>query len=131
METQFQHLTITQRNELLKLLQRFKESFNGTLVTWKTYTVDLDFKYNVKPICSQPYPVPTVHEEMFKKEVEILVLLGVLEVENYSELVAPSFAQPKTKSNRVNFLSDFSNLNKQLKQKPYPMPKINEILFKL
>ena len=31
----------------------------------------------------------------------------------------------------VRFLSGFRNLNKQLKRKPYPMPKINEILLKL
>ena len=60
---------------------------------------------------------------MFKKEVERLVLLGVLEVANYSEWGSPYFAQPKLKSNRVRFLSDFRNLNKQLKRKPYPMPK--------
>ena len=51
---------------------------------------------------------------MLKKGVERLVLLGVLEVANYSEWVAPSFAQPKPKSNQVRFLSDFINLNKQL-----------------
>ena len=67
METQCQHLTMTQRNKLLKLLQRFEELFYGKLVTWKTYTVDLDLKEDAKPICSLPYPVPKVHEEMFKK----------------------------------------------------------------
>ena len=68
---------------------------------------------------------------MLKKGVERLVLLGVLEVANYSEWVAPSFAQPKPKSNQVGLLSDFINLNKQLKRKPYPMPKTNEMLLKL
>ena len=46
-------------------------------------------------------------------------------------MIAPSFAQPKPKPNWVSFLSDFSNLNKQLKQKPYPIPKINEMLLTL
>ena len=44
METQCQHLTMTQRNELLKLLQRFKELFDGTLGTWKIYPVDFELK---------------------------------------------------------------------------------------
>ena len=35
MENQCQHLTVTQRNELLKLLQKFEEFFDGTLDTWK------------------------------------------------------------------------------------------------
>ena len=33
--------------------------------------------------------------------------------------------------NWVCFLSGFRNINKQLKHKPYPMPKINEMLLKL
>ena len=66
-----------------------------------------------------------------KKEVEHLFLLGVFERSNDSEWGDPYFAQPKPKINRIFFLSNFRNLNKQLKRKPYPMPKINEILLKL
>ena len=40
MENQCQHLTMTQRNELLKLLQKFEELFNGTLGIWKTDPLD-------------------------------------------------------------------------------------------
>ena len=65
------------------------------------------------------YPVLKLHEEMVKKEAERLVLLGVLEVANYSEWGFPPFAQPKPKSYRLRFLSDFRNLNKELKRKPY------------
>ena len=52
MKTQCQHLTITQRNELLKLLQKFEELFNVTLGTWKTDPVDFKLKWDDKPICS-------------------------------------------------------------------------------
>ena len=68
---------------------------------------------------------------MFKNKVEILVLMGALEVSNDSEWGDPKFSQPKTKSKQVRFLSGFRNLNKQLKNKPYPMPIINEMLLKL
>ena len=60
-----QHLTVTQRDELLKLLQRFEEFFDETLGTCKTDPV-FEFKDDAKPICSQPYPETNVHEEMFK-----------------------------------------------------------------
>ena len=85
METKCQHLTMKKRNELIKLLQKFYELFDGTLGTWKTYPVDFKLKYDYKPICLQPYPLTKVHEEIFKKEVERLVLLEVLEVANDSE----------------------------------------------
>ena len=63
---------------------------------------------------------------MFKKEVKRLISSVVLEEDNDSEWGAPYFAQPKAKTNRVRFSSEFLNLNRQLKPKPYPMPKICE-----
>ena len=75
MENQCQHLTMTQRNELLKLLQKFEELSDGTLYTWKIDPVDFELKYDSTLICSRPYPVPKVHKEIFKKEFERLVLL--------------------------------------------------------
>ena len=80
---------------------------------------------------SRPYPVPRVHEEMFRKEAERLVRLGVIKEVNESKWGAPSFAQPKAKTNRVRFLSDSWKLKRQLKCKPYPMPKKQEILLNL
>ena len=44
METQCQHLTMTQHNKLLKLIQKLKDLFDGTIVTWKTYTLDFELK---------------------------------------------------------------------------------------
>ena len=130
METQFQHLIEKQHNELLKLSQIFEKIY-GTLGTRKIDPVDFKLKQDEKPILSRTYPVPKVHEEIFKKEVERLVLIGFLEVANNSEWGTPSFSQHKPKSNQLRFLSDYSNLNKQLKQKPYLIPKLNEILLRL
>ena len=79
-ETQCQHLKITQNNEFLILLQILEEFFDGTLGTWEKDPVDPRLKEYAKLICSQPYPVLKVKEEIFKKEVECLVLLLVLEV---------------------------------------------------
>ena len=41
----------------------------------------------------------------------------------------PNFCKTQT-FKKVHFISNFRNLNKQLKLKPYPMPNINEILLK-
>ena len=50
MKNQCQHLTMTQRNELLKLLQIFEELLDRTIGTCKTYPVDFELKEDVKPI---------------------------------------------------------------------------------
>ena len=44
METQCQHLTMTQCIDLLKLLQKVEELFDGTLGTWKTDIVDFELR---------------------------------------------------------------------------------------
>ena len=44
MKNQWQHLTETQRNELLKLLQRSEELFYGTFGTWKTDPLEFKLK---------------------------------------------------------------------------------------
>ena len=49
METQCQHLKITQHNELLKLVHKFEELVDRTLVTWKTDPVESE----LKKMCSQ------------------------------------------------------------------------------
>ena len=61
METQCQHLTETQCNKLLKLLQKNEDLFDGTLGTWKTDPVESELKEDLKLICLRPYPVPKVH----------------------------------------------------------------------
>ena len=78
MKNKCKYLTETQHNELVQWLQKFEFFFNGTLVTWKKYPVDLELKEDTKPICSRPYPVWKLHAAIFQKEIERIVLLGVL-----------------------------------------------------
>ena len=56
--------------------------FYGTLVTLNTAPVDLELKDDTNPVLPRPYPVSRVNEAMFRKEVKILVKLGVLEEAN-------------------------------------------------
>ena len=123
MTEQCQNLNTEGRKRLLILLRKFEDIFNSTLRTWNTNPVDLELKNDAKPVCSRLYPVPRVHEEMFRKDVKIIASLGVLEEANESEWGAPSFDQPKAKTNCVRFLSDLRNLNRQLKRKSYTMHK--------
>ena len=79
------HLTATERHILMHLLNKFKDMFDGTLVMWNKNPVDLEFKDNAKPVCSRTYPLPKAHKIMFKKEVERIITLGVLEESNDPE----------------------------------------------
>ena len=83
------------------------------------------------PTCPLPYPVPKVQKEMFKQEVENQSYQESLNQQTIQNGQPHPLKKPIPKSNQVHFLSEFRNLNKQLNQKQYPMPKINEILLKL
>ena len=69
MTKQCQHLTATERHRLLNLLNKFEDIFDDMLDTWKSTPVYLELKDNVNHVCSRLYPVPKIHENMFKKEV--------------------------------------------------------------
>ena len=47
------------------------------------------------PIHKQPYPVPKVHKEVFKNELDHLMRLGVLSPQGASEWGLPVFITPK------------------------------------
>ena len=125
-----QHLDATKRQELLALLKKHEQLFDGTLGTWRTAPVELKIRKDAKPYHARAFPVPRIYDASFKREIERLCKLGVLRKVNHSEWGAPSFIIPK-KNGTVRFLSDFRELNKALKRFPYPMPKIQDMLMKL
>ena len=63
-------------------------------------------------------------------EVDRLCRAGVLRKVNRSEWAAPTFIIPK-KDGTVRFISDFRELNKRIRRKPYPIPKIQDLMLKL
>jgi hypothetical protein len=126
----YSHLNKEQKNSLLKLLIKFESLFDGTLGMWKDTDYKIKLKENVKPYHARPYGIPKAYEATFKLEVERLCQLGVLKKINRSEWAAPTFLIPK-KDNTVRFISDFRELNARIKRKPFPIPKIQDLLLKL
>ena len=83
-----------------------------------------------RPFSQRYYPVPHLYKETFKKELDRLEKLGVVEKVQQSEWGSPTFIIPK-KDGRVRFLTDFRRLNLMLKRKPYPLPRISDTLQQL
>ena len=124
------YLTKVEQKGLLKLLQKYETMFDGTLGTYKGSVYKIELKDDIKPYHAKPFPIPKVHEATLKKEVERLIKIGVLKRINQSEWAAPTFIIPK-KNGTVRFISDFRELNKRIKRKPFPIPKIQDLLLKL
>jgi RNase H-like domain found in reverse transcriptase/Reverse transcriptase (RNA-dependent DNA polymerase)/Integrase zinc binding domain len=119
-----------QREQLYQFLQLYEGLFDGTLGKWKGKEYHIELKEGAKPFHARPYSVPRAYELTFRREVERLVNIGVLKKVNRSEWAAPTFLIPK-KDHTVRFISDFRELNKRIKRKPFPIPKIQDMLLKL
>ena len=121
------HINSQQQKMLYQLLKKYEEIFDGKLSDWDTEPVEFEFQEGAKPHNQRHFPVPHIHKETFKKELMHLVDLGVLEVVKESEWGSPTFIIPK-KDGKVRFVSDFRVLNKKIKRKPYPLPRIADLL---
>jgi hypothetical protein len=124
------HLSTPHCNSLLALLLKFEELFDGMLGDWKLPPVSFESKEGAKPYHSRPYPIPKIHKATLMKEINRLVLIGVLKWQPLSKWASPSFIIPK-KDYTVRTISDFRELNKQIVRKPYPIPKTSTTLQEL
>ena len=128
--SQCKHLNDNEQEKLLSLLNKFKSLFDGQLGHWKAEDYDIELKPDAEPYHARPFPIPKIHEGTLKMEVERLCEVGVLKKVNRSEWAAPTFIIPK-KDGTVRFISDFRELNKRIKRKPFPIPKIQDLMLKL
>jgi len=125
-----QHLTTSERNALLKLLLTYEDLFDGTLGDFKIPPVKLEVKPGAEPCHAWPFPVPMIHEETLKTELKRLCEIGVLRKCSNSPWGSLTFVIPK-KNGTVRFVTDFRKVNNRLIRKPFPIPKISDVLYKL
>ena len=125
------HLDKEQRDLLHALLSKFADLFAGELGTWPDEEISVELTKDAVPYhCGKPIRIPHIHLETLKKEVQRLVDIGVLEVVDGSKAgpwCAPSFIIPK-KDNTARFITDYRELNKRIRRKPWPMPHITDLL---
>ena len=124
------HLSPEEQEKLKALLHKYEPLFDGTLGAWTHDDYHLELKPDVKPYHARAFPVPRVHYETLKKEVQRLCDVGVLKRVNRSEWAAPTFIIPK-KDGKARFVSDFRELNKRIKRVPYPVPNIQDMMLNL
>ena len=58
---------------LLKLSLEYETLFDGTLGKFKTSPVSLEVKPGEHPTHSKAFPIPKIHEETLRKEIQLLV----------------------------------------------------------
>ena len=123
-------LTDDEKVSLLRVLEAHPTLFGGGLGEIKCKPVHLEIKKDAKPYHSRAFPVPQAYERGTKKEIDRFCEIGVMERSHDSEWAAPTFIQKK-KTGDIRVLTDFRRLNAVLKRKPFPLPKISDLLLKL
>ena len=123
-------LSEDERERLFQLLDKYSTLFDGTLGKWTGTEVELELVEGATPYHARAFPMPKVHMETLKVEVNRLCELGVLKKVNRSQWAAPTFLIPK-KDGTVRFISDFRELNKRIKRRPFPIPHIQDLLMNL
>jgi transposase InsO family protein len=124
------HLSDAEQGTLHTFLSQYEDLFDGTLGKWNMGAYDIELLPDAKPYHARAYPIPQIHTATLKLEVDRLCKAGVLKKVNQSEWAAPTFIIPK-KDGSVRFISDFRELNKRIKRKPFPIPRIQDMLLKL
>ena len=61
------HLDLQEINELYTLLKYYESLFDGNLGTWNGKLYDITLKPDAELYNGKPFPVPHIHELMFKQ----------------------------------------------------------------
>ena len=106
------HLTDSQKADLEKLLSKYSKLFDGSLGKYPHKEFHIEVEEKAQPVHSRSYPVPRVHHDVFKKELNHLCELRVLEkvLGSSSKWASPSLITPK-KDGRVRFITNLRQLN--------------------
>jgi len=126
--TDCSHLINEEQQQLFHLLNKFEPLFDGSLGTWQTAHIELELKEpGIKPYHAKPYPVPHCYKQKLKEEIQRMCEYGVMRKINNSEWTAPMFTMTKPDGS-LRSLADLRELNKRIKMKLVPLPKITEML---
>ena len=120
------HLKDSQKVQLLSVMRKHEDLFQGRVGKWTGEPVDIKLKPGVKPYHAKAYRVPQAYMKLFKNEIDRLVEIGTLSPVTETEWASPTFCTPK-KDQRIRIVSDFRILNSCIFRSPWPTPHIQEI----
>ena len=98
----------------------------------------IELKEGAKPKKHRPFPLPQSQHHLMKYEANRLKNVGALAWMDTKQpgtgdpdFASPSFPQPKKDTGEVRFLTGFEELNKHIVRRPFPLPKISDMLQKM
>ena len=120
-------MTDKQKLLLEQTLNKYKTLFEGKLGHYPDKKFHIDSVDGVKLVFKKAYHVTFQRELLFKNKLQNMGWDGVLKPCERSKWAPPTFVVPE-KDNRIQWVSDFRELNKLIKMGIFPMPKIQDIM---
>ncbi len=122
-----QHLLLDQSRDLFNILSKHKKIFDCFLAVYPKKKAHIDLKPGAKLVNHCTYPVPHLHQQTFKKELNHMVKLGILKLCGASEWTSPAFIIPKM-DGHIQQITDLHSFNIAIICKQFPLPIITNIL---
>ena len=64
---------------------KYEILFDGTLGDWNRPPISIELKEGAKPFHGKPYPIPQIHKATLIKEINRLILIGVMKRQSSSQ----------------------------------------------
>ena len=93
------------KTEIAPSFRKYDTLFDGGLGHFTQTKIHIDLDPTIEPRHFKPYLIPNIHSPTFKKELDHLVDIGVLEKAGVSAWASPTFITPK-KDGCVCWVSD-------------------------
>ena len=90
------------------MLNKYKELFNGSLGDFNVPPIKLEIKPGTELVHSRSFHVPHIHRQTLYKEIQRMLVLGILERASCSVWASPTSIIPKP-NGTVRMVSDFMN----------------------
>ena len=122
-------LSLDQKDELSSLLSEYDEVFQNRPGKTTVIDHDIEMEPGVIPVRQRPYRIPQAKLEKAKREVEMMLELGVIEESN-SPWSSPFILVPKP-DGTPRFCVNYKKVNKLSKFDAYPMPLMEEVIERI
>ncbi len=125
-----EHLTPTQREELLQLLDRYSVCFDEEQETAPAHGIEHRIDTgDSPPIGTTPHRTSAFERQLINNQVQDMLEKGIIEKSN-SPWAAPVVMVPKRDGSR-RFCVDYRSINARTRRDLYPLPRVDEILEKM
>jgi len=106
------HVISDEKQELLIVLEKFNDLFDGSLGTWKGEKLSIEVKEEARPYYARAFPIPKSREEGLKKEINWLC-----EFESIKEsIILNGLHQPSLFPRKMGLLDSFLILGNSMKK---------------